>query len=265
MKSKTILITGASSGIGYTTARYLMSKGHRVIGMSRSYPKKDYDFEYYTCDITDEKMVKETIHTIEQNHKHIDVLINSAGMGISGAIEYTPIEEVEKIYQTNVFGLFLLTKTLLPLLRKSDKAKIINISSIASEIALPFQAFYSMTKASVDAFTKALYVELKPFNIQVSAILPGDIKTDFTKNRLQPYKVENNLYEKRIKASLSRMEKDEENGMEPIQISKRIERLINKKRMPMRSTVGISYKLIRFLSRILPEKWTYWFVKKLYG
>ena len=263
--NKIVVVSGASSGIGLETAQYLHDLGYQVIGLSRSYPKGDYDFDYFLCDITDEKKVKEIKQLIEEKYEHIDVLINSAGMGISGAIENTPLAEVNQIYNVNVFGHFLVTKNLLPLLRKSSKAKIINISSVASDIALPFQAFYSMTKASIDAFTKALSMELKPFNIKVCAVLPGDIKTGFTKNRLQPYKVENDLYTKRAKRSLDRMAKDEENGMPPIKIVKKIEKLIRRNRMPLRTTVGLSYKTIRILNKLLPEKFVQFFVRKLYG
>ncbi|MDA3932652.1 MAG: SDR family oxidoreductase [Tenericutes bacterium] len=263
--NKIVLVSGASSGIGLETARHLSSKGYQVIGISRSYPKVEYNFDYFLCDITDEKKVIKTMHLIEEKYEHIDVLINSAGMGISGAIENTPLEEVEQIYNVNVFGHILVTKTLLPLLRKSKKAKIINISSVASEISLPFQAFYSMSKASIDAFTKALSMELKPFKIKVCAVLPGDIKTGFTKNRLQPYQVENDLYTERTKHSLNRMAKDEQNGMDPIRIAKKIERLIKRNRIPLRTTVGFSYKAIRVLNKFLPEKIVQFFVRKLYG
>lgn len=263
--SKIVLITGASSGIGFKTATYLHENDYKVIGISRSYPKEKYDFDYYLCDITLEAKVIEVRDLIEKKYGHIDVLINSAGMGISGAIENTPLKEVKQIYNVNVFGLFLMSKYIISLLRKSKAGKIINISSVASEIALPFQAFYSMTKASVDALTKSLANELKPFSIQVGAILPGDIKTDFTKNRLQPYLIENNLYEERVKKSLSRMEKDEANGMEPIAVAKKIEKLIRRKRMPLTTSVGFSYKMIRLLNKFLPEKLVMMVVRKMYG
>jgi len=263
--NKIVLVSGASSGIGLETAQYLHNLGYQVIGLSRTYPKVEYDFDYFLCDITDEKKVIEIKELIKDKYGHIDVLVNSAGMGISGAIENTPLKEVKQIYNVNVFGHFLVTKNLLPLLRESKEAKVINISSVASDIALPFQAFYSMTKASIDVYTKALDLELKPFNIKVCAVLPGDIKTGFTKNRLQPYKVESDLYTERAKRSLERMAKDEQNGMAPIKIAKKIEKLIRRNRMPLRTTVGLSYKTIRVLNKLLPEKFVQFFVGKLYG
>ncbi|MDY0278907.1 MAG: SDR family oxidoreductase [Acholeplasma sp.] len=265
MKNKVVLVSGASSGIGFITASYLYEQGYEVVGISRSYPKKEYAFKYQLCDITDESQIDLLKKWLEQEYESIDILINSAGMGISGAIENTPFDQVKKIYDVNVFGHYLMTKSLLSLIRKSKGGRIINISSIASDIALPFQAFYSMTKASIDAFTKALYLELKPFKIQVACLMPGDIKTDFTQNRTKPYQNENHLYDERIKNSLMRMEKDEENGMDPIRIAKKIYKMINQRKMPIRTTVGLSYKTIRVLQRILPEKFIYFIVKKLYG
>jgi len=265
MKTKIVLVTGASSGIGFETATYLDQMGYEVIGLSRNYPKKTYGFHYYLCDITDQAQVNQIKEKVAKDFGHLDVLVNSAGMGISGAIEHTPLDEVQQIYQVNVYGHLLVTQAFLPLLRQSSDARIINISSVASEIALPFQAFYSMTKASMDAFTKALYIEVKPFSIQVGSILPGDIQTDFTKNRLQPAKANDELYGERMQASIRRMEKDEANGMSPISIAKKVKKMIEKKRMPVRTSVGLSYKTIRLLYRLLPEKWVLFFVRKLYG
>lgn len=265
MKSKVILVSGASSGIGYHTANFLSSQGHQVIGLSRSYPKEKYDFDYLLCDITKEEHIAKIKTTISEKYGHLDILVNAAGFGISGPIEYTSKAAMKKLYEVNVFGHVVLTNHLLDLLKQSKQAKIINISSVASDLALPFQAFYSMTKASIDAYTKALSLELKPFNIQVAAVLPGDIKTGFTEHREKPSIDENDVYYKRYLTSLERMEKDEMNGMSPLRIAKRINRLINKRHMPLRSTVGLSYKLIRVLYKLLPERFVFWAVKKLYG
>ncbi len=263
--NKVVLISGASSGIGFATASYLYKKDYTVIGLSRSYPKESYDFNYILCDITNESSILKTTKIIEEKYEKVDYLINSAGIGISGSIENTPLEDVKLIFNVNVFGHFLLTKAVLKLLRKSEDAKIINMSSIASEIALPFQGFYSMTKASIDAFTKALRVELKPFNIQVMSLLPGDIKTDFTKNRKKPLVVENDLYKNRVEKSIKKMELDETKGMEPLVIAKSIHKLLKRKTLPITKTVGFSYKMIRFLNKILSERLVLYIVRKLYG
>lgn len=265
MNNGIILISGASSGIGLDAAENLHKRGFKVIGVSRSYPKKDYDFDYYLCDITKEADVIALKKAIDNKYGRLDVLVNAAGMGISGPIEYTTQSLIQKIYDVNVFGHVLMTNHLLPLLRESQHAKIINISSVASDLALPFQAFYSMTKASIDAYTKALALELKPFHIQVTSILPGDIKTGFTAHRVKPELDQTDPYYHRFESSLSRMEKDEQNGMKPSKISNKIYQLIKRKRVPLRTTVGFSYKTIRLLYKLLPEKLVFWVVGKLYG
>ncbi len=146
---KVIVISGASSGIGLESAKFFHEKGFTVVGLSRSYPKEKYDFDYVLCDISKEEDIKKAVSEIEKKYDRVDILVNCAGIGISGAVEYTPTEEAEKIFQVNVLGQFLLTRELLKSLRKSDHGKIINIGSVAGPLTIPFQTFYSMTKASI--------------------------------------------------------------------------------------------------------------------
>lgn len=253
-----IVITGASSGIGYELAKFF-SNDNQVIGISRKYPKKAYDFDYFLADVSNEETIKEVVDKITDKYKKIDILINCAGIGISGAIEHTELNEVKDICNINVIGPFLITKTFLPLLRLSNNAKIINIGSVAGELTIPFQTFYSMTKVSIQAFTEGLKMELKPFNIDACTVLPGDTKTDFTANRKPPVVIEDELYKDRIKRSITRMEKDEQNGMSPFSVVKVVNKLIKKKRMPVMVTVGIQYKLFVLLKKILPK----WLVNKI--
>ncbi|MGD9760931.1 MAG: SDR family oxidoreductase [Candidatus Izemoplasmatales bacterium] len=263
--NKTIVISGASSGIGFTTAEFLHKKGYNVIGLSRKYPVEKYDFKYLLCDITKDADVEKFVDTLGKMIDQVDVLINCAGMGVSGAIEYSSIEEAKKIFDVNVFGQIRLTKNLMPLIRKSTNARIINIGSVAGEIVIPFQTFYSMTKAAISVFSEGLRIELAPFNIQVTTVLPGDIKTDFTKNREMPKVIEDDIYKDRIKKSLARMAKDEEQGMHALVVTKVIFKLINKKTLPVAKTVGFQYKLFVLLKRILPKRLVIYVVKKMYG
>jgi short-subunit dehydrogenase len=262
---KIIVISGASSGIGFETAKFFHEKGFQVVGLSRSYPKEKYDFDYLLCDISKEEDVKKVVKEIEKKYKKVDILVNCAGIGISGAVEYTPLAEAEQIFQVNVIGQFLLTRELLKSLRKSDKAKIINIGSVAGALTIPFQTFYSMTKASIHAFSEGLKMELKPFKIDVSCVLPGDTKTGFTKNRYQPKVVENEVYKDRIKNSIQRMEKDEQNGMPAFSVVKVINKLVKRRKMPVMVTVGFQYKLFVFLNKILPKNFVNWILYKMYG
>jgi len=263
--SKVLVVTGASSGIGKEIAKFFHELGFIVYGISRNIPTEKLPYHYIACDVTKEDLISSAILQIEQAESKIDILINCAGMGVSGAIEYTTYEEVKRIFEVNVYGVFLFSKAALPLLRKSDQAKIINIGSVAGDLMIPFQAFYSMTKASVHAFSEALRMELRPFKIDVSCVLPGDTKTGFTKNREQPLVMENDVYKDRIKRSIARMEKDEQNGKSPMTVVKVVNKLIKRKSMPVKVTVGFEYKLFIFLKRILPKRFENWILYVMYG
>ncbi|MBN2540768.1 MAG: SDR family oxidoreductase [Bacilli bacterium] len=263
--SKVILISGASSGIGKETALSMLAKGYEVIGLSRSYPKEKQEYPYVLCDLGKPDDIDRAVEEIYALTDHIDVLVNCAGIGISGALEHNTYEEANKIMQVNVLGQFYITKKLIPLIRKAEHGKIINIGSVAGELTIPFQTFYSMSKAAMHRFTEGLRIELKPFGIGVSAVLPGDTKTGFTANRYQPQVVEDDLYKDRIKRSIQKMEQDEQNGMSPMSVVKVIDKLIKRKNMPILVTVGFSYKALVLLSRILPKRLVYWIITKMYG
>jgi len=263
--NKIVVVSGASSGIGFSIASHLHANGYQVIGVSRSYPKQAYSFKYYLADISIEEDVLTLVKNIKNDYQVIDILINCAGMGISGAVEHSSLAEVKQIYEVNVFGMFLMTKAFIPLLRGQRHAKIINISSVAGDLSIPFQTFYSMTKASVNSFSSALTLELKPFDISVCAVLPGDTQTGFTANRKKPLVEKDEFYDDRIIKSLNRMEKDELNGKDPLSVAKVVFKLARKKRLPSHITVGFQYKLFVFLNRVLPKRWVQWILYQLYA
>jgi short-subunit dehydrogenase len=262
--TKVVLITGASSGIGFVTANYLTQKGFKVYGFSRKAPTKAYTFEFIAGDVTSPDSIKSAIDSIVKIEGRLDIVINNAGMGISGASEHSTKEEINKIFAVNVFGTFEVCKKSIPELRKT-KGQIINIGSVASELNIPFQSYYSATKASVQAFSTALRSELKPFGIRVSTVLPGDTKTNFTANR-QKSKIEaDEHYGERIKNSLKVMEKDEESGMPAASVSKVIYKLIKAKNPSSVKTVGLKYKFFVFLKRILPSRLVNYIIYKIYA
>ena len=265
MNAKVVLVTGASSGIGYAIASRLHQEGHVVYGVSRNYPKQDYAFPYLLCDITKSAMIEPLVEEIRKKEGGIDVLVNCAGMGISGAIEETSESQYDKIFNVNIKGLFMVTKAFLPLLRGRRNAKVINIGSVAGSLVIPFQAFYSMTKASVAAFSETLRMELKPLDIDVCTILPGDTKTDFTINREKNTDNGNSVYAERVSRSVAKMEHDEQHGKSPDSVAKAVSKLIRRKSMPVQVTIGFQYKLFLILQRILPKRFVNWAVYQLYG
>ncbi len=249
---KVIVVTGASSGIGLAIAQHLCKKGHHVYGISRT-KLHEKNVKSIVADVTVFEQLKSAYQDIYDIEGRIDVLINNAGMGISGAIEDTSFEDASYLMNVNFMGVFNSTKAMLPLMRKSGGGKILNMSSVASKLAIPFQAFYSASKAAINTFSEALANEVEPFGIQVTSIMPGDIKTGFTKNR-KKNDVTSEAYLKRVEKSVAVMENDERNGMDPELAAQVIDKLIQKKRIPLYKTVGFKYKIFVWLQKVLPSK-----------
>lgn len=258
-----IIVTGASSGIGLAIANYLAEKGHHVYGISRTKIHEKL-IKGIQADVTDYEQLKNAYQDIYDIEGRIDVLINNAGYGISGSIESTSLEDAKNLMDVNFMGVFHSTKAALPLLRKSKKGKIINMSSVASRLSIPFQAFYSSSKAAINAFTEALHNEVSPYGIQACAVMPGDIKTGFTKNR-KKNDSEIDIYETRVEKSVGVMEHDERNGMDPEVAAKAIDRLIHKKRIPLYITIGGKYRLFVILHKLLPARFANAVVGAIYG
>lgn len=262
MVKDVVLITGASSGIGKATASYFAERGYKVYGVARN----DFNVEGVVpvlADITDADAVKSVVDFVIKLEGKIDILINNAGMGVAGAIETTSLEDAKKQFDVNFFGTVNMTTAVLPYMCKKLKGRIINTSSVASVIPIPFQAYYSSCKAALDNWAKALRLELQPYNIRVTNILPGDIKTNFTSKRSKNLDQKSPYFAIESK-SIAKMEKDEQNGLEPIVVAKKIYKLANKKNPPYTATCGAMYKMICFLQKILPTRFVMWIVSKLY-
>ena len=247
---KVIVVTGASSGIGLSIAQYLGNRGHHVYGISRS-KHFDKNIRSIQADVTQFEALKAVYQEIYDIEGKIDVLVNNAGMGISGSIEDTSFEDASYLMNVNFMGIFNSTKAVLPFMRLSGGGKILNVSSVAARLSIPFQAFYSSSKAAINAFSEALANEVEPFNIQVCALMPGDIKTGFTKNRKKTNET-SECYGDRVEKSVGVMEKDEQNGMDPEIAAKTVLKLVNKKRIPLYKTIGFKYKIIVLLAKLLP-------------
>ena len=180
---KIILVTGASSGIGFDAARSLAQKGHRVYGAARRVEKMEplraYGVIPLRMDVTDEASMEAGVRSILEAEGRIDVLVNNAGYGPFGAIENVPIEEARRQLEVNVFGLARLTQLVLPSMRAQQAGRIIDIASVAGKMNLYFGGWYHVSKFAVESLSDALRIELKPFGIDVSVIEPGGIHTDW--------------------------------------------------------------------------------------
>ena len=262
-EKKVVVITGASSGIGKEVAKFFAKNGHIVYGLSRRTFIEDGVISL-SCDVTDEQQVEKSIQDIYNRENKIDILINNAGFGISGSIENQQIKEIEDMFKVNFLGAVNVTQKVLPIMRKQKFGKIINTSSVAGTIPIPFQSFYSATKSSLDIWAMALRLEVKQFNIQVCNVLVGDTKTSFTSIRQKTQKDKGSVYEEVVKKSISKMERDEQNGKDPITVAKVMYKISKMKKLPVTKVVGLEYKLIMFLQKILPKKFMLFIVNKLY-
>lgn len=248
---KTCIITGASSGIGKATAIRMLSEGYKVYDLSR-HDSGTPGINHIDCDVTSEKQVHNAISEITSEEK-IDVLINCAGIAISGAAEFTPEQTAKRQFDVNFWGMVHLNSAVIPVMRKQKSGKIINISSVAAQYSLPFQAFYSASKAAINNYTASVANELRPFGITMCAVQPGDISSNITASRNKSV-VGDDLYDGRISKNLSIIEEDETNGQTPELAAKAIARIAKKKNPKPVYTISFSYRVLCFLSRLLSKK-----------
>lgn len=262
-KDAVILITGASQGIGFELAQQFQSHGYRVVGVARNLPKNKGTFDAQIMDVTKGETIEQTISYISKKYGRLDVLINNAGYGIAGPIEETPLSAVKQLYDVNVFGMHQVTQACLPLLKKS-LGLIVNIGSVAGDFTIPFQTFYSMTKASVATYSEGLRLELKPFGVRVVNVKPGDTKSNFSHQR-QKFIAPSSPYQSRTTRSIAVMEKDEKNGLPSLSVFSTCSRLIHQKNPPAQVTVGAQYKIMQALKKVLPNRFVLWLIYQIYG
>lgn len=255
--SKVAIITGATSGIGLATAKLLTEKGFTVYGVARQ-EYQGNDFICYSADVCDFDAVDEILKDIVDREGGIDVFINNAGIGVAGSTDEISAENVTKIADVNLTAAMVLCGKAAALM-KGRGGKIINVSSVGGIMPLPYQAAYSATKAGVEVFSRALANELKPYNIKVTAVLPGDTKTGFTSARI----TEGGSVAAR--KSVAKMERDESRGKSPESVAKVIYKVIKRKHPPLRISVGFVSKLEVFLSRFLSVKCLNRILNSMYG
>ena len=263
MKNKIVLITGGSSGIGKATGEALRDLGCTVYEGSRR-ESNIPGITHLCLDVTDEKSAAAAVNEVVSREGRLDVLINCAGFGISGAVEFTESEDVRQQLDVLFMGVVNMTKAAIPHMRRASCGRIVNITSVAAEFPIPFQTYYSAAKAAVNAYSVALANEVRPFGITVTAVQPGDIKTGFTAARAKS-EVGDEIYGGRISRSVATMERDEQNGMAPERAGKMIARIATRRRAKPICTLGLSYQLLGILKRILPASFVNWLVGMIYA
>ena len=261
MKAKVILVTGGSSGIGAALALCLADMGHTVYGLSRSGTAPS-GVHPLAADVTDPAAITAALDTILAAEGRLDIVVPAAGCGIAGALEYLPPEEVALQMAVNLMGVDNVLRAVTPALRES-RGRVLAIGSVAGIFPIPFQAHYSASKAALEALLRAYAGEVRPFGISVGVALLGDTATGFTAAR-RLCREGDALYGGRILHSVQKMERDEMGGKSPTAVARVLARRLLAGRMPRRFTVGGSYRLLVFLSRLLPISWQDRIVSRLY-
>lgn len=256
------ILTGGSSGIGLATAELLAKEGFTVYELSRS-GKDAANIVHLTADVTDAAQVRDAVSKVLAAEGQIDLLVCNAGFGISGAVEFTDPADAYAQLNVNFFGALHCIQAVLPRMRAQKAGHIVLVSSVAAPIAIPFQAFYSATKSATNSLMLSLRNELKPFGVQVCAVMPGDVKTGFTAARKKSLAGEE-VYGKALERAVAVMEHDEQNGMPPLLVAKSILRAANEKRPRALRTVGVQYKIFVVLAKLLPASWTNALVGMIY-
>jgi len=243
MTQKSIIVTGGSSGIGAAIVKLLATNSsYKVFSTSRKVQNNTTDTDGVTwlqLDLNDEFSIESFTTYYKKHFNTLDVLINNAGIGIAGPVEQTPISIARKVFDANFFGMLKLTQELLPLLRTSSfKGKIINISSIAAAMGLPYRAIYSASKSSVDLLSEAIQMETASFGIQVCIIQPGDIKTNINQSREHIELDTQSVYYTKQQELINRISGEVDNGLDALLLAKKVAKLIEKKKMPFKVRVA---------------------------
>ena len=251
-----VLITGTSSGIGAECARYLVRRGYRVYGGSRSRQIAYKNFIPLLLDVTNDRSVKLGIQQVLDREGRIDVVINNAGIAYAGSVEDTALEEAQHQFDVNFFGVLRVCKAVLPVMRKQGKGFIINISSIGGLIGLPYQAFYSATKFALEGLTEGMRLEVRNTGIQVVLVEPGDIKTNISQNRLfSELAGEGSAYFDAFRNYVSSIAESEQQAPGPEIVAKKVHSILRKRTPGLRYRVGsFQEHLAVVLRKALPSR-----------
>jgi len=254
--SKVVLITGGSSGIGKSIGKFLAHKGFTVYGTSRT-PERyiDSQFPLVALDVADANSIKQAVETVINTSGRLDILINNAGAGITGPIEEIPDAEIQRNFETNCFGPIRVIKAVLPQMRRQNSGLIINITSIAGYMGLPYRGIYSASKGALELITEAFRMEIKGFNIQMTNVAPGDFATNIAAGRYHAPVLDHSPYKTPYGNTLKLMDAHVDSGKDPQLMAKAIYDIINTEKPKIHYKVGeFMQKFSIVLKRILPDK-----------
>ncbi len=254
--SKVVLITGGSSGIGKSVGEYLIKKGFIVYGTSRN-PQNysESQFPILALDVTDNESIVSCVKIVVEKEGQLDVLINNAGAGITGPIEEIPELEIKRNFDTNFFGPINVIKAVLPQMRLQNAGLIINVTSIAGYMGLPYRGIYSASKGALELITEAFRMEIKDFNIHMCNVAPGDFATNIAAGRFHAPVKDDSPYKTPYGNTLDLMNTHVDSGKDPLLMAKAIHGIIITKKPKVHYKVGeFMQKFSIVLKRILPDR-----------
>ena len=272
MSSKVVFITGASSGMGRATLKYLLLKGFRVYASSREPSKfsdiKDENFIPLHVDLASQESIDRAVETTIKKDKQIDVLVNNAGYGLVSSIEDFTEDEMQEQFNVNLFGLLRISKAVIPHMRKQHNGIIINISSFLGKIGLPLLTLYNASKYAVEGVTDSLRYELKDYNIRVHSILPGFFDTQFARDNLKTNAQtfsENSAYKELVANLAPQIIEQINNGNAAKEVALLIHTIIESENFPARVTVGEKAKKFLAMRKELSDEDFERRVREYYG
>lgn len=254
--TKTIFITGASSGIGKAIGEFLHQKGYTVYGTSRNPEKVTGSvFPLVALDVRDAASIKAAVAEVIAKTGTIDVLVNNAGVGITGPLEEIPAEEIKNNFETNLFGPIEVMKAVLPHMRNQKSGLIINVTSIAGYMGLPYRSVYSASKGALELISEALRMEVKSFGITITTVAPGDFATNIAAGRYHAPVLKGSPYETVYGRTLNEMNTHVDAGSDPQQMAEAVYAIMKTPNPNVHYKVGaFMQKFSIVLKRVLPDK-----------
>lgn len=252
-----VVISGGTSGLGKEVGQIFKNSGNTVVLFGLNANEGEFE-----VDVTNETQVENFFKMVKEKYGKIDLLINCAGYGVSGAAELANFNEIKNLFNVNYFGALKCVQLALPLMKKGSK--IVNISSCCALFAMPFRIHYCASKSALSMLSYGLKMELDQAGIEVTAINPGDVKTNFIKNRIKNFET-NERYLSRVENAQALVEKNNKKRMSQQYASKKIYKICNKKKLKAMYIIGRKYKLFNFLLKIFPVNLFLKVSNKLFG
>lgn len=254
--NKVVLITGGSSGIGKSVGEFLHQKGFIVYGTSRNPERVENSvFPLVALDVRNVESIKSAVNEVIVKSGRLDIVINNAGVGITGPLEEIPAVEIKNNFETNLFGPIEVMKAVLPQMRTQKSGLIINVTSIAGYMGLPYRSVYSASKGALELITEALRMETKSFGINITNVAPGDFATNIAAGRYHAPLVKGSAYEIPYGNTLKTMDEHVDSGSNPNDMALAIYAIIQTPNPNVHYKVGaFMQKFSIVLKRILPDK-----------